>query len=194
MRYEQVYGSSDFGSNPLLITGMDFTTANTGGAAFSGTISSIDIFLSTTAAPVNGLSTNFNSNLGADNTEVFAGSLTLSSAGVPGVFDISITFTTPFDYNPLAGSLLLDVQNFSGGTTTQFGAQATAGDTVSRLFSTSSVFDGTGSADTLGLVTEFITTAQAAPEPATLALLGSGLIGLAMIRRRKLSRAASPLA
>jgi hypothetical protein len=32
------------------------------------------------------------------------------------------------------------------------------------------------------------------PEPATLTLLSSGLLGLAMMRRRKLSRAASPLA
>jgi hypothetical protein len=32
------------------------------------------------------------------------------------------------------------------------------------------------------------------PEPTTLVLLGSGLLGLAMLRRRKLSRAASSLA
>jgi hypothetical protein len=39
MRYQQVYGSSDFGSSPLTITGMDFTTApaNQSGGAFSGT-------------------------------------------------------------------------------------------------------------------------------------------------------------
>jgi hypothetical protein len=136
MRYQQVYGSSDFGSSPLTITGMDFTTApaNQSGGAFSGTISNISIFLSTTAAPVDGLSTNYNSNLGANDTQVFGGSLTLSSAGVNGVFDISIPFTTSFVYDPAAGNLLLDVQNFSGASTGQFGFEFAAGDTVSRLF------------------------------------------------------------
>jgi hypothetical protein len=166
-RYEQVYGASDFGSSPLLITGMDFTPANTGSSAFSSTISNISIFLSTTAAPVDSLSTNFNSNLGADDTQVFGGSLTLSSAGVPGNFDIVITFTTPFAYNPLAGNLLLDVQNFSGGTTTQFGAESTLGDTVSRLFNINNDATGAGggSADTVGLVTEFVTAAKPFPNP-----------------------------
>jgi hypothetical protein len=140
-RYQQVYGSSDFGSSPLMITGMDFTPA---GTPFSGTISNISIFLSTTAAPVDGLSTNLNSNLGADDTQIFGGSLTLSSAGVPGIFDISIPFTTPFVYDPAAGNLLLDVQNFSGGSTGVFGAEFVRGDTVSRLLNFNN--DATGGA------------------------------------------------
>jgi hypothetical protein len=41
---------------------------------------------------------------------------------------------------------------------------------------------------------DFAEPVPAAPEPTTLALFGSGLLGLVMVRRRKLGRTGSPLA
>jgi PEP-CTERM motif len=44
------------------------------------------------------------------------------------------------------------------------------------------------------LAGEFAEPVPSVPEPTTSALLGSGLLGLAMMRRRKLGRATLPLA
>jgi hypothetical protein len=51
-------------------------------------------------------------------------------------------------------------------------------------------YDGTYAYDHLTDVT--VSIISSVPEPTTLALLGTGLLGLAMMRRRKLSRTASP--
>jgi hypothetical protein len=131
----------------------------------------------------------FDSNVGLDNTVVYGrGALALSSsfigpAGGPKTFDILITLTTPFFYNPANGNLLLDIKNFGGGTTTFFDAQSNNTDAVFRLYSNSpgpnnvNAPTATGF-DTIGLVTEFVTVV---PEPASwaLILLGGGVIALA---------------
>ena len=73
------------------------------------------IYASTTSRSVAGLSTTFAENLGTNNTLVFDGTLTWTTANLPGPgntrqFDIVFPLTTPFLYDPAAGNLLLDIQ------------------------------------------------------------------------------------
>ena len=63
------------------------------------------VSLSTTSKPVNGLSSNLASNIGADNTVIFTGNL----GGTGTVSSFTITGTAPFVYDPAAGNLLVDI-------------------------------------------------------------------------------------
>ena len=76
------------------------TSAKTNGHTISGTtdgtISDFDTGLNTS---------NLSTNVGSDNTVVYSGVLPALSNGM-----LTITFTTPFTYNPANGNLLLDVQ------------------------------------------------------------------------------------
>jgi len=191
-RYQQVYAASQFGGLPAgggLITQIVFRPDATFGMAFTSTLPDIQIDLSTTSAADDGLSGTYANNVGADDSIVFArGPLTLSSAFTgppngPKDFDIIITLTHPFLYNPALGNLLLDVRNFGGGTTTQFDAVSTTGDGVSRVFN-QNVNGTTGTTDTIGLVTGFVIV----PEPGTAMLLVGGGTLLALFgecRRRQ---------
>jgi MYXO-CTERM domain-containing protein len=198
LRYQQVYGATEFSSisSPMFITQIAFRpdVPSGLGAAFSSTLPSIQINMSTISSAPDALSATFASNVGANDTVVFPqGPLALSSAfagpgGGPKDFDILINLTTPFLYDPTAGNLLLDVRNFGAGTTTLFDAQNTNGDGVSRAASQNSdgVTDASGITDSAGLVTRF-TFSATAPEPSSFVLAAFGLIGLLAWRRRKRS-------
>jgi hypothetical protein len=180
-RYQQVYAASEFGSVPVLITGIAFRPDAQFGGAFSAILSNVQIDLSTTTAAPDSLSATFSNNIGADVTTVRSGSLPLSSsftgpAGGPKDFDIVIPFTTPFLYDPTLGNLLLDVRNFSSGTTTTFDAEASI-DSISRLFSLDGVGATSGLLDTSGVVTKFQVSGStpAVPEPSSFLLLTTGL-------------------
>jgi hypothetical protein len=168
-RYQQVFAASEFAalSGPSLITEIAVRPDAQFGTTFTVMINAIQINLSTTGAAPDALSLTFADNIGADDTIVFSGSLSLTSgltgppAG-PKEFDYVIPLQTPFLYDPAAGNLLLDVRNLSGALAfTSFDAQISGGDSVSRVFSNpflsppQDVTSPTGFADTLGLVVRF---------------------------------------
>src|SRR5579862_4507525 len=128
-RTQEIIGTGNFGTftGPLMITGLRFRSAvGTGPVSF--TYASFKITLSTTQAFPNTNnghimpSTTYVNNIGPDATTVFNGPLSGSSPGCTGAgpcsFDLAITFTTPFSYDPMTGRLLVDlVSSAPTGTT-----------------------------------------------------------------------------
>jgi hypothetical protein len=112
-RFQQIYDASEFASlgGPALITQIAFRPDASQATAFSRTFPSFQINLSTTSKTVSGLSSIFADNVGADNTTVQSGALTLTTVNTPGPgtakqFDLVINLTTPFLYDPSAGNLI----------------------------------------------------------------------------------------
>ena len=187
MRYQQVFDASEFSSlgGPQFINQLSLRNGPFVATAFTANIASIQISLSTIATAPDNLSTTFAGNIGANNTQVYNGSLTLSSTNGAGpgnthVFDVVINFQTPFLYDPSAGNLLLDVQNNSGADAAVgvnfFDAQFTASDSISRVFGPEGNSSATtGTADSNGLIMQF--SFAAVPEPTTWALIGVVTLG-----------------
>lgn len=102
LRYQQIYNSDEFTTGPVSIIGITFfDTIDTGGEIDKTTYF---ITLSTSAKAVNGLSTVFADNRGADEQLFFNAILSGNLAGS----ELNI-IGTPFNYNPSNGNLLLEI-------------------------------------------------------------------------------------
>ena len=192
-RYQQLYAASAFGA----FNGAEFITElafrpNPDQPTLMQSFDDVRIFLSTSSADPDALSTTFDDNVGLDETLVYSGALTLSSSvtvsgpGTATDFDILIPLQTPFLYNPALGNLLFEFQNYSGESIQYFvDARESFGDAIGRVYNTGDGPEATiGMTDTLGLVTRFTTVAT--PEPSTTILLGAAfLAGALFLQRRK---------
>ena len=148
--------------------------------AGSTTFDRFQLRLSTTSAtPGSGISSNLDDNVGADETLVHDGPLTLvatEAGSAPRPFEYLIEFQTPFTYDPSAGNLLVDrTLTLVAGTIAPIADSHDVGEIRS-------VFNG-GSTPRQSLVT--VTEFTVVPEPSAMLLYGVGtFVGLAAIRRR----------
>ena len=103
--YQQVYTRTQF-SGSIRITELDFFNTQFNSGATSMNSGTWTITLSTTSFDWNTITTDFNGNLGSDNTVVFTGELSQ-----PWAFGntLRIILSTPFEYDPGNGNLLMTV-------------------------------------------------------------------------------------
>jgi len=183
--YQQVYANSAFGSGAISITDIYLYNTQYNSFATSTPTGTYTVSLSSTSAGVGTLSGNFSSNLGADNTQVFSGSIAQSWAFGD---TLDIHLSTAFTYDPSSGkNLLMDVVGNginAGGGSIFFDVSSNG--PFQRVYCSggndcgqNGIVDSPG----YGLVTGF--GYSAVPEPGTLVMMGTGLLGaVGMIRRR----------
>ncbi len=206
-RTQQLYDASYFANfnGPREITAISFRTYP--GASFGSStvnVSDIAIQLSTTSKggnendPANLLSSSFADNIGVDAMTVYSGALTLTTLD-PGTFDYTITFDTPFLYDPAMGNLLLDAMIPVTATVSGAGFGFLTFDSINDLndglYSVVQLNDGSaasGTGSTSNAITRFLSdpAPAAVPEPMTMSLLGAGLFGMGAMRRKRRHSAA----
>jgi len=173
--YQQIYAAAAF-SGPFTIEEVAFASAP--GAGLATSISdTFTLSLGTTLKTPGAPGTSYSATKRPDFTEVFSGLVTATLAH-NGTFDFIIDLATPFIYDPSQGNLLLDVFIFSESSipanrTTAFVSGPSPN--VARIFN----LGGTGSVTSVaneGLFTRF-SDVQTVPEPASLLLVATGLIG-----------------
>lgn len=188
-----------FSTGPIDITGLSFRALpGTGPVDESFGESSISLstspnFANSTSGPL--MSTTFADNIGADNTLVYSGTPSaLSDPGCSGPsvcpFGLALSFTTPFDYNPANGSLLIELvaSGFVGTGQTDAVEYSGPGGPIASVFEVGSTTATTG---TLNLGDSIIQLTYTTPEPGSWTMTVAGAFLLFWVGRRRQSRAHS---
>ncbi len=186
--YQQVFASTAF-SGPVSINSLTwyyFTEFGGSSTALGGTYKFEWGYAPLNA--VNNLSTTLGSNyISGPNV---LGTLLIPAGGINDNPSFTFSSFTPFNYNPANGDLLLEVlvsnqDNVLNGTGNGYNTADGTGTVTSRAYC---VEGSACSADGLGLVTTFGTTTSATPEPSSILLFGTSLLGLAPFRRKLFGR------
>jgi len=175
-RYQQVYDAAELQSilNQQILAISFRLDEFDGDTTLGGNFTDLGIRLSTTQRPVDGLLTDLDQNVGADEVEVFSGSFALPQLEgdqSPNPFDLTIPFDQSFTYT--GGNLLLEIRPFGAAV---LGSTLDAADSTTDGVSRAYIINGAPTSDSVGLVTKFFV-----PEPTTALLL---LTGILLARRR----------
>jgi hypothetical protein len=179
-RFLEVIDASQFSTltSPVLITAITYRPSPSQASPATQTVDGL-LYLSTAQRQASDLSPVFTDDVGRDSTLVASGTKTLTTENLPGpgdtkAFDIVVTFSTPFLYNPANGGLALDFWFLN------FSAPSIALDAVQDDPAVGTVFASPPDAPSgevssrFGDIVQF--TFQTVPEPSSVTLLSiSGL-------------------
>jgi hypothetical protein len=179
IRVEQIFGSSMFPSLSetaqafqLGQLSLRFNTLSLPGSE-NASFNRVQIFLSTGTLFGNN---NIDQNHGADKTLVFDGQISLSGSETPpgpSGFDLRFPFSNSFNYDPAAGSLVLEIRKYGSDRFNSFQLDAQSNPQMRFLVSTLDNPNGQQFGP-IGLVSEF--TYSVVPEPQTYTILLCGAL------------------
>ncbi|MBP8300235.1 MAG: hypothetical protein KA020_07740, partial [Planctomycetes bacterium] len=140
-----IYDSTHFTNNgvnfPILISQISYR-ANATTTTWTGATSTLTMDLSTAPIDFTTISTTWSANHGNDLTNVYNGPFTIaagaSTAGVPGPFYATVTFSQPFLYDPSLGDLTIDtmiIGNTTASTPTPDAVSTTGTANARRVYS-----------------------------------------------------------
>ena len=154
LRMQQIFAGNQF-PGPVRIVGVSFRYVGDG-SFYVSTKPLPDVFLSTSDRLPDGLDAAFATNRGADVSQVFTRTSQTNFFSSAGGWGNEISFGTPFDYNPATGALLMETVGPGGSLgSVAHDAQETVGDSVSRIYSTTSTASAATTIHSRGVIVKF---------------------------------------